>query len=685
MSTFAHLGCGKILLLCLLLFGWGHQAAAQLPATAQRYTDARAGYQLSYPAGWQVHQGTDNTTAFYAGPDWATSPAVVTLRLRPLPDNRKDLNLLTAGQLDSLWLSVTALPQSRVFRIDQYDAGRYQQLRYDYAYTPAPAGPRRRVVGRRVWRDGYEYRLEYRAATSQQDRYLTAGQQLMESFRLLDPGPPSRRTPAGLAAASGATPPVVGCDDKFYGIAALRIHNDIWEDDCRTIHEFSLQDPTRSPKIHRQVLPFQSYALAKGFDNCLYSVTKAPTNAPEYVYRYNPATRQGKYTTWQLPAQGSENVWISGATDEKGNLYFSTSDGNKLVKVNPADDAVTVVWQTDPLRQASYFPALGFAGAGTHANFCFDTTRTLYEVYSTDGSLLRINLNTRRPAPDLLPLDGLPERGGYSGILLQLDAAGNRRLLLAGPKALYRVDLATQKVTRIRQGVYTDLAGCNLFRMAPAPAPVAAAPSSVPVAPKVAPWRGRVLDAATLQPLTRTRLRLRGPAPVDTTLLLAAGGAFRFPARPNYAYTAQLQLSGYLPIDSLFVASPGPYAQDIVLRPLAVGTTIRLENVQFAQAQAELLPASYAPLNDLLALLTQTPLLTIELRGHTDNVGDPQKNVELSQQRVAAVKAYLVAHGISANRISGVGLGGAEPRASNAQESTRRLNRRVEFRVTGGG
>jgi outer membrane protein OmpA-like peptidoglycan-associated protein len=54
----------------------------------------------------------------------------------------------------------------------------------------------------------------------------------------------------------------------------------------------------------------------------------------------------------------------------------------------------------------------------------------------------------------------------------------------------------------------------------------------------------------------------------------------------------------------------------------------------------------------------------------------------LSEQRVQAVKGYLVRHGVGAARISGVGLGGAEPRASNDQEATRQLNRRVEFKVT---
>ena len=57
------------------------------------------------------------------------------------------------------------------------------------------------------------------------------------------------------------------CDNKMYGIAALRYHDGQWEDDCRTIHEFSTADLSAPPVVHRRVLPFQSYALTKGFDN----------------------------------------------------------------------------------------------------------------------------------------------------------------------------------------------------------------------------------------------------------------------------------------------------------------------------------------------------------------------------------------------------------------------------------
>ncbi|WP_082318068.1 OmpA family protein [Hymenobacter sp. DG25A] len=637
---------------------------AQDPADLREYISPYAGYRLAYPAGWQVRSSEDLLTVdFWAPKSPLATPVLVELRIRPVPERQKDINLLNHGQLDSLWLVIRSYPQVRLFELHQRDAGSFQEIRYDYSYKVSLTDTvRTRVIGRRVWRGGYEFRLEYRALASYTRQYYAVGKQLLNSFALLPAGLPSRRYAEQT------------CDDKMYGIAALQVQDGLWEDDCRTIHEFSVQDPSEAPKIHRQVLPFQSYALAKGFDNCLYSVTKAPTNAPEYVYRYDPAAQEGRYTAWQLPAQGPENIWISAATDERGDLLFITSDASKLVKVSPTDNTVTMVWEKDPVRQAAYYPAIGFAGAGTHANFCIDDTQTLYQIYSTDGALLRVNLATKQPAPDLLPMDGLPEQGGYSDLLLQYDVDGNRVFYLAGPKALYQADQSKRQATRVRRGVYTDLAGCNLFRTAPRPAPASSIPPTT--------WRGRVLDAVTYQPLPQARLQLlqdSSPLPLPLT----PEGAFLVSARPGKDYTVRAHLEGYVLTDSLYTPRSGPYGQDILLQPLSVGTTLRLEKVQFEQGKAVLLPASYPDLEYLLALLLKYPQLTIELRGHTDNIGDPQKNIQLSEQRVEVVKGYLVSHGISADRITGIGLGGAEPIASNAQEATRQLNRRVEFRVTG--
>ena len=631
------------------------------------YSDARGRYQLACPPTWQAHpraKGPATGPEATFAPADAPGSALAALTVRPLPDEQRNRPLHDPDAADSVLRRIQQLPGVEVLEFALRPAAGYDELRYDYTYRPAgPAtGPRLHVLGRQLWRSGYELRLEYRGPAALDGRYLAEARQLVASFAFTPAPWPSRRYADQL------------CNDKMYGIAALRRRGGDWEDDCRTIHEFSVTDPAAPPTVHRQALPFQSYALAKGFDNCLYAVSKAPTDAPERVYRYDPATRRGAYTTWVLPPQGPEIVWISAATDDQGDLYFLTSDANQLVRVRPYDGQVTVLWTADPLRTAPYFPYIGFASAGTHANFCLDDAHTMYFVYSTDGALLKVDLATRQPAPEALALTGLPARGGYSDLLLQNDAAGRRRLYLAGPHALYQVDLARRRATRVRAGTYTDLAGCNLFRV------VASAPVAPPRPPAVATWRGRVLDAATARPLPEAQLRLE-VADSGTAVLLGLQGAFTHATAPGRTYEYHAQHPGYFPADSTWQATPGLLVRDILLRPLAVGSTQQLANVQFEQGRAVLLPASFRALDRFVALLIDNPGLRIELRGHTDNVGPPGKNVVLSYQRVDAVKAYLANHGVAPGRIIGQGFGGAQPLASNEQEATRQLNRRVEFRI----
>jgi outer membrane protein OmpA-like peptidoglycan-associated protein len=630
------------------------------------HTDARGRYQLTYPRAWQVRRDAGGAeVAFYAPATGQPVPAAVVVTTRQLPDAERDRKLTAPAGQDTIWRRIQRLPRSQVLLIEQRDLGRYEEIRYDYTYAPTVAqAAQTHVVGRQVWRGGYEFRIEYRADATQNSRFLTEGQELVNSFSFTEKAMPSRRYADQV------------CDNRMYAIAATRYYNGQWEDDCQTIHEFSTSDITAAPRVHRRVLPFQSYALAKGFDNCLYSVTKAPTDQPELVYRYDPATRKGAYTTWKLPAQGPNNTWISAATDDQGSLYFLTSDANQLVKVSPRDGGtVTVLWSTDPTRLASYYPTISFDGAGTHGNFCLDDANTMYLVYSTDGSLVKVDLKKQTPNPELMALAGLPERGGYSDLLMQNDEAGRRRMYLAGPKALYKVDLARRKATRVRKGTYTDLAGCNLFQVVPRPA-------AAPLPPATAVWRGRVLNAATYQPLPQAQLRL-GPTGAEKAVRLSAQGTFASSNAPGPTYHYRAQLPGYIATDSTWAAGPGPIVRDILLRPLVLGATLQLDNVQFEQGQAVLLPTSFPALDKLAKLMGDNPRIVIELRGHTDNVGEAEKNLVLSQERVAAVKAYLASRGVAETRISGIGLGGAEPIASNAQEVTRKLNRRVEFRVTG--
>ena len=113
----------------------------------------------------------------------------------------------------------------------------------------------------------------------------------------------------------------------------------------------------------------------------------------------------------------------------------------------------------------------------------------------------------------------------------------------------------------------------------------------------------------------------------------------------------------------------------------APGKTTQLRAIQFVQSKAEFLPDAQPALEQLAAFLKTNPTTEIELSGHTDNQGDFDENVRLSKQRVDVVKAYLVASGIAASRITTRGYGPTRPIGSNNAENTRQLNRRVEMTV----
>ncbi|MCS7018456.1 MAG: OmpA family protein [Cytophagales bacterium] len=112
-----------------------------------------------------------------------------------------------------------------------------------------------------------------------------------------------------------------------------------------------------------------------------------------------------------------------------------------------------------------------------------------------------------------------------------------------------------------------------------------------------------------------------------------------------------------------------------------VGKTIQLSNILFEQSSFVLRRESYAELDKLVAFLKENPNVVIELRGHTDNVGNPQKNQTLSERRVAAVKNYLTQRGISEDRILTAAFGGSQPIADNSTEAGRQKNRRVEMKI----
>jgi outer membrane protein OmpA-like peptidoglycan-associated protein/tetratricopeptide (TPR) repeat protein len=106
---------------------------------------------------------------------------------------------------------------------------------------------------------------------------------------------------------------------------------------------------------------------------------------------------------------------------------------------------------------------------------------------------------------------------------------------------------------------------------------------------------------------------------------------------------------------------------------------IILKNILFETGSYQLKEESFFELDQLFRLLSDNSKLKIEVRGHTDNVGDDAANQLLSENRAKSVYDYLVQKGISKDRLTFVGFGESKPIASNESEIGREINRRTEF------
>lgn len=143
----------------------------------------------------------------------------------------------------------------------------------------------------------------------------------------------------------------------------------------------------------------------------------------------------------------------------------------------------------------------------------------------------------------------------------------------------------------------------------------------------------------------------------------------------------ELKSQGYLP-KVIVLDDQLQLGENVIgLSSVAKGSVITLDHVLFHRGTANMLDGSEKELDLVVEVLNDNPNIKILLKGHTDNTGDPVRNVQLSEARVKEVKAYILSKGISAYRVSGKGFGGNQPVASNETEETRKLNRRVEFEV----
>lgn len=117
-------------------------------------------------------------------------------------------------------------------------------------------------------------------------------------------------------------------------------------------------------------------------------------------------------------------------------------------------------------------------------------------------------------------------------------------------------------------------------------------------------------------------------------------------------------------------------------KPVDKTTWFSFDRLEFETASAVLKPSSAEQLKNVAEILKAYPVVTLKIGGYTDNTGNPESNLRLSQQRAETTMQELVKLGIDPKRLEAEGYGEQHPIADNATEEGKQMNRRIDLRVT---
>lgn len=200
--------------------------------------------------------------------------------------------------------------------------------------------------------------------------------------------------------------------------------------------------------------------------------------------------------------------------------------------------------------------------------------------------------------------------------------------------------------------------------------------------------KGRIVDKKTNLPLVAnvnlTRLR---DGVTETTVASAEwSGQYLVCLPSGEDYALNVRKPGYMFHSENFALKDintltDPYVIDVYLSPLIAGEKVVLRNVFYDTNSAILKRESLVELDLLTEVLTENPLLRLEIGGHTDNVGNEAYNLKLSKDRAQSVYDYLIFKGIDRERLTYKGYGMTEPVESNDTEQGRAQNRRTEVKI----
>lgn len=197
---------------------------------------------------------------------------------------------------------------------------------------------------------------------------------------------------------------------------------------------------------------------------------------------------------------------------------------------------------------------------------------------------------------------------------------------------------------------------------------------------------GYILDKETKEPLSANieLYELGDDAPFSIFDSDPVSGKYYSILSENLNLSIYIDAPGYLFENQIFdisEASGDEIRKDIYLTPIRAGGNVRLNNIFFEFNSASLTDESKTELMKVDDFLNDNPTVRIKIEGHTDDQGSEAYNLTLSEKRARAVYDFLINLGHKPASLSFVGYGESRPIVQNTDETSRGINRRIEFSI----
>jgi OOP family OmpA-OmpF porin len=202
--------------------------------------------------------------------------------------------------------------------------------------------------------------------------------------------------------------------------------------------------------------------------------------------------------------------------------------------------------------------------------------------------------------------------------------------------------------------------------------------------------QGNIINAETKEPVA-AKITYQS-LPYGNKIGVINNSTYSFPMFDRERYSIVVEAPGF--ITAKYMLDPAEATSEKLVKDIELvhgnavvkkkheaGSVMLLNNLIFQIAKSKIEPESYSELDIVVGMLKENPKMVIQLEGHTDYLGDPEKNLRLSQQRVDAVKAYIISKKIGKSRVKTKAFGGTAPLSKDDTPEAHRMNRRVELRV----